>query len=69
MRYVMRQKLLSWGDDFTIQNQGLRISLGRLGALGESGSQLRYSPAGRGSGAFCTLDRQGHPSSSGTSAP
>ena len=36
--------------------QGLRISLGRLGALGKSGSQLWYSPAGRGSGAFCTLD-------------
>jgi len=36
--------------------QGVRISLGRLGALGKIASQLWYSPAGRGSGAFCTLD-------------
>jgi GYF domain 2 len=49
--------------------QGLRISLGRLGALGKNGSGVLYSPAGRGSGASCTIDRQDHSSSSGTSAP
>jgi hypothetical protein len=49
--------------------QGLRTSLGRLGALGENGSRVSYSLAGRGSGAFFTIDRQDNPSSSGTSAP
>jgi hypothetical protein len=49
--------------------QGLRISLGCLGAVEKGGSPLLWSPAGWGSGASCTIDRQDHPTSSGTSAP
>ena len=41
-------------------SQGLRTSLGCLGALGRSGSPLLCSPAGWGSGASCTIDRQDH---------
>ena len=53
----LSSEALSWVGVFLCGvGQGLRISLGRLGALGKSGSQLWYSPAGRGSGAFCTLD-------------
>jgi hypothetical protein len=50
-------------------DQGLRISLRRLRALGKNGSLRLHSPAGRGPDAFCTIDRQDTPSSSRTSAP
>ena len=49
--------------------QGLRISLGCLGALGRSGRLLCSRPSGRGSDASCTIERQDNPAPSGTSAP
>jgi uncharacterized protein YxjI len=52
MRYVMRQKLLSWGDKFTIQNDsgedvyfvdGKAFSLGaRLSFLDRKGNELAF---------------------------
>ena len=49
--------------------QDLRISLGCLGALGNSDSPLLSSPAGRVSDGFCTIDHQEISTSSGTSTP
>jgi hypothetical protein len=49
--------------------QGLRISLGRLGAVGRNSPLLLCSPAGWESDASCTIDRQDNPTASGTSAP
>lgn len=52
MRYVMKQKLLSWGDDFTIQDEdgrdaffvdGKAFSIGaRLSFQDMSGSELLF---------------------------
>src|SRR5271165_2411520 len=49
--------------------QGLRTRISRLGALGKLGLPLLYSRAGQESNAFCSIDRQDHTTSSGTSAP
>ena len=49
--------------------QGLRTRISRLGALGKLGLPLLYSQAGQESNAFCSIDRQDHTTSSGTSAP
>ena len=49
--------------------QGLRISLGRLSALGKNGSLLLCRPAGWESHVSCTIDRRDSPTTSGTSAP
>ena len=49
--------------------QGLRISLGCLGALGMSDLPLLSSPASRESDGFCTIDHQENSTSSGTSTP
>jgi hypothetical protein len=50
-------------------SQGLRTRISRLGALGKLGLPLLYSRAGQESNAFCSIDRQDHTTSSGTSAP
>ena len=50
-------------------NQGLRTRISRLGTLGKLGLPLLYSQAGEESSAFCSIDRQDHTTSSGTSAP
>ena len=49
--------------------QGLRTRISRLGTLGKLGLPLLYSQAGQQSYAFCSIDRQDHTTSSGTSAP
>jgi hypothetical protein len=49
--------------------QGLRISLGCLGAPGMSDLPLLSSPASRESDGFCTIDHQEDSTSSGTSTP
>ena len=49
--------------------QGLRTRISRLGTLGKLGLPLLYSQAGEESSAFCSIDRQDHTTSSGTSAP
>jgi hypothetical protein len=49
--------------------QGLRTSLGYLSALGKSISPRSYSPAGRETDVFCTIDRQDNSIFSGTSTP
>ena len=51
------------------QPQGLRTRISRLGTLGKLGLPLLYSQAGEESNAFCSIDRQDHTTSSGTSAP
>jgi hypothetical protein len=51
------------------QPQGLRTSLGCLGAPEMSDSPLLSSPSGRISNGFCTIDPQENPISSGTSTP
>src|SRR5512135_3533556 len=43
------------------ERQGVRISLGCLGALGRNGPLLSSSPSGRGSEASCTIGRQVNP--------
>ena len=53
----------------TFVTQGLRTRISRLGALGKLGLPLLYSRAGQESNAFCSIDRQDHTTSSGTSAP
>ena len=55
--------------DASGRDQGLRISLGCLGALGKGDLPLLYSQAGQESNAFCSIDRQDYTTSSGTSAP
>src|SRR5512142_1758455 len=71
---------VSWGHDWVIRallvpnppwspTKGLRISLGRLGAVGRNSPLLLCSPAGWESDASCTIDRQDNPTASGTSAP
>jgi transposase len=63
VRHFLRDQLgLRW-------RQGLRISLGRLGAVGRNSPLLLCSPAGWESDASCTIDRQDNPTASGTSAP
>jgi hypothetical protein len=49
--------------------QGLRISLGCLGAPGMSDLPLLSSPASWESDGFCTIDHQENSTSSGTSTP
>jgi len=51
------------------REQGSRISLGRLSALGKTGSLLLRRPAGWESDAPCTIDLRDNPSTSGTSVP
>jgi hypothetical protein len=51
------------------RKQGLRTSLGCLGAPEMSDSPLLSSPSGRISNGFCTIDPQENPISSGTSTP
>src|SRR5512135_3652302 len=50
-------------------DQGLRISLGRLAAVGSNSPLLLCSPAGWELDASCTIDRQDHHTASGTPAP
>jgi len=52
-----------------VRRQGLRTRISRLGALDKLGLPLLYSQAGQESNAFCSIDRQDHTTSSGTSAP
>ena len=55
---------LGWAE-----GQGLRTSLGYLSVLGKSISPRSYSPAGRETDVFCTIDRQDNSIFSGTSTP
>ncbi len=50
-----------------VRGQGLRISLGCLGALGNCDSPLLSSPAGRVSDGFCSIDHLEISTSSGMS--
>src|SRR5512147_1384844 len=66
------EALVTVHDQYQIdlpEPQGLRISLGRLGAVGRNSPLLLCSPAGWESDASCTIDRQDNPTASGTSAP
>src|SRR4051812_16526280 len=42
MRYIMRQKMLSWGDDFTIQDESGRDVYYVDGKVFTLGSQLSF---------------------------
>src|SRR5271165_6447644 len=61
--------MASYATHMVGNTQGLRTRISRLGALGKLGLPLLYSQAGQESNAFCSIDRQDHTTSSGTSAP
>ena len=63
------EELKSLAEKNKVTLQGLRTRISRLGALGKLGLPLLYSRAGQESNAFCSIDRQDHTTSSGTSAP
>ncbi len=65
----MAEKSVSLENEWTFgpDVQGLRISLGCLGVLGNCDSPLLSSPAGRVSDGFCSIDHLEISTSSGMS--